>query len=753
MSGAEDGQRVEVAGVVRFAQAGATRLTLEVASGRYRFQAFPPLSPMIDPDILVGASVRLRGTAAASFNAPLRHILTVAMFIPQAADFIIDQLPGTGAFLETITPLDGIAQYRRNRTPATRIRVKGAVAYQRPGEDLFLQDATGGLQVKCGETNRFVPGEVVEAIGFPDVEGFLPVLQNATLIRTKEPRQRVSPKTVSCRELSEGRHHSELITLQGKLLDSSFRRVGQGASRPNGLGTILTLQNSDFSFTAEAPPAEGATEPASIPLGSTLEVSGICGLQVGKKGTMQALNLLIPSASDIRILQKASWWTPGRLLTGLAVLLAILVVAITWTIMILRWNAALRASVAEKVIAQRELQQAHDLLESRVQERSRQLKGEMTARKEAEVRFKATLAERTRLAQELHDTLEQSMTGIGLQLDAAGQLSEKQPGRANHHAELARSLLTQSQIELRRSIWDLRSRELEEFDLCNALRESGRQMTNGTDIQLRVLTEGKVRPLPEVVEENLLRIGQEALTNLIKHSSAKSATLTLLFGPQGVHLRIRDDGKGFDPGKAAGPREGHFWPGRNRERTRRLGGNSPSKAPPALELVCRSRFPLVANRRPKIPARRGAGTDMKPDRKIGILIADDHYIVRIGVVAVVNTQPDMEIVAEVADGAEAIELFEKHKPDLVLLDSRMPVISGIEGGRRDPQAPTPSARADAHGVRWRRRHPKGLRGWRTRVCTQERHGRTTHSRPPGRGGGRTLGSQGGGAPSLRPQLL
>jgi signal transduction histidine kinase len=594
MSGAEDGQRVEVSGIVRFAQAGTTRLALELASGRYRFEAFPPLSPSIDPNTLLGATVRLRGTAAASFNAPLRHILTVVMFIPQPADFIIDQLPGPGVFLEPVTPLDGIAQYRRNRTPATRIRVRGVVTYQRLGEDLFLQDATGGLQVKCGETNRLAPGEVVEAIGFPDVEGFLPVLQNATLIRTPESRQPIIPRRVSFQELSEGRHHSELITLQGKLLDSSFRRGGPPARRPNGIRTILTLQNSDFSFTAEAPPAKGAADSAAIPLGSTLEVSGICELQVGKKGTLQALNLLIPSARDIRVLQKPGWWTPGRLLTGLAVLLGILMVAITWTIMILRRNAALRTSLAEKAIAQRELQQAHDLLESRVQERTRQLKCEMTARKEAEVRFKATLTERTRLAQELHDTLEQSMTGIGLQLEAAGHLFDTQPSRASHHVELARNLMTQSQVELRRSIWDLRSRELEEFDLRNALLESGRRMTEGTGIQFRVLTEGTARPLPEVVEENLLRMGQEALTNLIKHSGAKTATIALVFGSQSVLLSIKDDGKGFTPGNCAGPQQGHFGLAGIGERTKRLGGKVFVQSAPGAGTCIKVEIPIRA---------------------------------------------------------------------------------------------------------------------------------------------------------------
>jgi DNA-binding NarL/FixJ family response regulator len=69
---------------------------------------------------------------------------------------------------------------------------------------------------------------------------------------------------------------------------------------------------------------------------------------------------------------------------------------------------------------------------------------------------------------------------------------------------------------------------------------------------------------------------------------------------------------------------------------------------------------------------------MKKSEKTRILIADDHYIVRIGLVALVNIEPDMEVVAEAADGAEAIELFDKHNPDLVLLDMHMPVKNGIE---------------------------------------------------------------------------
>ena len=69
---------------------------------------------------------------------------------------------------------------------------------------------------------------------------------------------------------------------------------------------------------------------------------------------------------------------------------------------------------------------------------------------------------------------------------------------------------------------------------------------------------------------------------------------------------------------------------------------------------------------------------MKKDRKIRILVADDHYIVRMGLVALVNTEPDMEVVAEAVDGAQAIELFAKYSPDLALIDARMPVKTGFE---------------------------------------------------------------------------
>ncbi len=72
---------------------------------------------------------------------------------------------------------------------------------------------------------------------------------------------------------------------------------------------------------------------------------------------------------------------------------------------------------------------------------------------------------------------------------------------------------------------------------------------------------------------------------------------------------------------------------------------------------------------------------MKKASNIRILVADDHYVVRMGVIAIINNEPDMEVVAEAVNGQQAVELFDRHQPDLLLLDSRMPLKSGVEAAR------------------------------------------------------------------------
>src|ERR1017187_1890538 len=72
---------------------------------------------------------------------------------------------------------------------------------------------------------------------------------------------------------------------------------------------------------------------------------------------------------------------------------------------------------------------------------------------------------------------------------------------------------------------------------------------------------------------------------------------------------------------------------------------------------------------------------MKKEPKIQILVADDHYVVRMGVIAIINNEQDMEVVGEAANGKQAVELFHHHQPDLILLDSRMPLADGVQAAK------------------------------------------------------------------------
>ena len=599
MSGTEDSQRIEVSGIVRNAQLSGAQLEVELASGGYRIHVYEPIPLGLDLQALVGAKVRVKGTAATAYNAPLRHLVAVDVYVPFLADCVVEEPAAPDPFSEPLTPINSIDQYHRGRSPGDRAHVKGVVTCQRKGEDVFIRDATGGLQIKSSKTLSVSPGDVIEAVGFPGVEHFLPVLEDAVFRKTDEPRTDVRPKSVPIEELMQGLHHADLIILKGKLLDRLVEEVPPPSGGSNIEKTTLVLQATNLIFTAEAETPTPNSLLTSIPIGSILAVSGICFLQSEEDGTIKSLQILLPTLNSVRISTKPSWLTPQHLLIILAFAFVVIIVATSWIIMVSKRNSALRHLIHERELDQKALQKAHDTLELRVEERTRQLKFQITARKEAEVQSKAILTERTRLAKELHDTLEQTLTGVTLQLNTVAKLFQQHPETASHHLGLVRNMVRMSRLELRRSIWDLRSRELEEFHLSKALLISGNRIADSAGIRVEVETKGNICPLPEVIEENLLRIGQEAVTNAVKHSGATWTKIELQFGTQNVILDIRDNGKGFTPENCSGPNDGHFGLLGMSERAKRLGGQILITSAPGKGTTIRVELPLEQAQMPR----------------------------------------------------------------------------------------------------------------------------------------------------------
>jgi signal transduction histidine kinase/ligand-binding sensor domain-containing protein len=187
-------------------------------------------------------------------------------------------------------------------------------------------------------------------------------------------------------------------------------------------------------------------------------------------------------------------------------------------------------------------------------------------------RFALVLGERARLAREIHDTLAQGFVGISSELDAVAMCMPEEDSPARQCLDIARRMARHSLTEARRSVMDLRASMLEGQSLGAALRAGAQAWTAGTGVGTEVVVDGPEDPLPEDVEHNLLRIGQEAVTNALKHAAATRIRIRLSREARGVSLRIEDNGRGFDQRDAFSPQAGHFGVLGMRERAERLGG-------------------------------------------------------------------------------------------------------------------------------------------------------------------------------------
>ncbi|WP_223280249.1 AAA family ATPase [Nostoc sp. PA-18-2419] len=158
------------------------------------------------------------------------------------------------------------------------------------------------------------------------------------------------------------------------------------------------------------------------------------------------------------------------------------------------------------------------------------------------------LEERNRMAREIHDTLAQSFTGILLQVGAATQVLADDPEATQVHLEMIEELARAGLAGARRSVSALRPRLLEEGNLESALHRIVAQMRSTTDTAVICETQGTAYSLPTEVENNLLRIGQEALTNAIKYACASEIRVELVYNETQCILRVKDGGRGFGVG-------------------------------------------------------------------------------------------------------------------------------------------------------------------------------------------------------------
>ena len=334
--------------------------------------------------------------------------------------------------------------------------------------------------------------------------------------------------------------------------------------------------------------------------------------------------------------------------------------------------------------------------------------------------------ERARLARELHDTVVQSLVALSGQLGRVADSLPSEAVAARDELVRAREMAAFGLEEARRAIRGLRPSLLDHRDLAGALAAELARIAGGAGLAYEFAVAGPPGPLPAVVEDGLLRIAQEALTNVRRHATASRVALSLAFVPRGlVRLVIEDDGQGFNrrspaagriPTDGASPRAdepyGHddraaaevlLLPAADdygllgmRERARLLGGtvsitsgqgigtrvvvevphpDSPVRASAAGLL--REPVPLRA------PPRAGLGG-------VRVVVADDHPLAREGIRRLLAVDTEIEVLGEAADGGAALAAVRALRPDVLILDLQMPEMDGVAVLRALHDLPPPA---------------------------------------------------------------
>lgn len=562
LAGSEHGRLIEVEGIVQQAWHDGDRVLMELETAGRLFTAEIPAAVVAagvpGPDLqgLVDAVVVVAGPAKTVSNTR-GEMLRPSVCVDRAEWFTL--VSGDVTFKRSAVPLESIGGYRPSFVGGHRIQTFGTVIHAVPGRTLHLQNGHHGVTVRIGAEAEgvdepFLPGDQVEVAGFIDRSGHVASIRSASVRRfghggaplplavTPESILRVNASSATGDIQAEpGDFEGCLVRTKGLLIQA----------QPTVTGGVFVLRSAGTIVNVEADAASFAAFESMAP-GTFLEVTGVAAIDWGVSlespagGAPERVRLMVRSAGDLRILKTPSWWTPARLLAGLVATAMILATALGWV-------ASLRRQLATQ---------------------QRLLAAEMRSRRDAAVEFEATLRERTRLAANLHDTLQQTILGIGYQLDACLTGGAVTSDETKRHVDVARRMVSYAGSEVQGAVWAMRSLSLGGKSLGEALRDLVVRIGAGRDVKINVGVEGAFGDLPEFVAGNLLLIGQEAVHNALRHGAPTAIELVLIDDrSEGrIHLRVTDNGRGFFVGKQRGASEGHFGLQGMRERTERLGG-------------------------------------------------------------------------------------------------------------------------------------------------------------------------------------
>ncbi len=495
-----DSDWVEIPAVVIGVDQGGFGYPLVVEVFGHEVRAILPMVP--DADRLAAGlmqrKVRMTGVAATIFNNEMqmagRHFFVPSFDHLVPLTDVIE--PANAPLTTTLRLLTG------NAGQETLVKLEGVVT-QENENGFYLRDEAGSAYVRTSLMGSFPRGSKVAAVGFGHMNPYRPILRAASVIKTgtMPPPE---PKWFSDARSNVSAAHDELVHLHAEFI---------GLRKGKNEDLLWCRLGVDF-FEAIVAPRENQILTELVP-GDMLELTGICklttSLPMPRAEWVDGFRLELAESGGIRVLRKAPWWTQRRLMTALGVTGVACVITMAGVILLRRQVAAQLKVIGDKLSVE------------------------------------AVHTERDRMARELHDTLEQQLAGVSLQIDGIARAANGNKEALESRVALARRMIRHTRAEARRSVWDLRSRILEKEGLVAALRELalGVSAASGApSVELEV--SGELPTLPQGTDFHMLRFAQEAVGNAVKHADARLVRMELTSSPEKVELSIKDDGKGFD---------------------------------------------------------------------------------------------------------------------------------------------------------------------------------------------------------------
>jgi len=344
--------------------------------------------------------------------------------------------------------------------------------------------------------------------------------------------------------------------------------------------------------------------------------------------------------------------------------------------------------VTERRRLESELRRLTAELERRVHERTLELerRAEQLARLSAQLTV-AEQRERRRLAVLLHDHLQQYIAGAKMRLEVMGP---HLPPQHQPNLDKTRELLAEALRSSRSLSAQLAPHVLYDRGLAAGLEWLAQHMQDNYPLQVDTAIDPDLRVEREDLRLLLFESVRELLFNAVKHAESPTARLEMArTGGGELCITVSDQGKGLDAEALAleGDSGDQFGLFSIRERLQMLGGRQEVSSTPGQGTTFRLLVPLrpAADSAPPAEAVAPAGPAAAEPPVAGattrILLAEDHAVMREGITALLDGQPDLQVVAEARDGAEAAARARELRPDLILMDINMPEMDGIQATR------------------------------------------------------------------------